>query len=332
MPAIEERVNTMNNSSAKFHSAQFDDFDAYADAIRDADFRLTLASLEQADWSITQLELPGSLHIQMATEGSGDVAEGAIHQDGLALFMMKSCEQSRVNGQEFGSGSLLVMPPSSDFHLHIPHAHEWLSIYIPETRLSRIAWLSEFIESDRSDVRVLGPMNGLTGELWALFIRFLSWSASAPGVIDQSAAADAFDAALMACLNRLRSDMARDSKTVKGRPRVIDQKTMSNIAGLIESQPHSVASAQDLVALSGISERTLQAAFNKYYDLSPARYIQLRRLHQARKILTRGDDHEISVSAVATSLGMWDLGRFAGRYRSVFGELPSVTLKRARQG
>ncbi len=321
----------MNNSSATFHSAQFDDFDAFADAIGDADMRLTLSSLEQANWSIAQLELPGSLHIQVASEGSGDVAEGAIHQDGFALFMMKSCEQSRVNGQGFGSGSLLVMPPGLEFHLQIPYAHEWLSVYIPETALSRIAWLREFNESDRSDVRVLGPMNGFTGELWALLIRFMSWSASAPGVIDQSALADAFDAALMACLNRLQSATARDSKTVRGRPRAIDRKTMSYIAGLIESQPYSVVSAQNLVALTGISERTLQAAFNKYYGLSPARYIQLRRLHQARKILTRGDDHEITVSAVATSLGMWDLGRFAGRYRSVFGELPSATLRKARR-
>jgi AraC-like DNA-binding protein len=290
-----------------------------------------LAILEQANWSITQLELPGSLHIQMAAEGSGNVAEGAIRQDGLVLFTMKSCEQSRANGQELGSGSLLVMPPGSDFHLQIPHAHEWLSIYIPETTLSRMVWLSEFIEYDRSDVRVLGPVNGLAGELWALLIRFLSWSASAPGVIDQSASADAFDAALMACLNRLPSETARDSKTAKGRPRVIDQITMSHIAGLIESQPHSVKSAQDLVALTGISERTLQAAFNKYYGLSSARYIQLRRLHQARKLLARVDDHETTVSTVATSLGMWDLGRFAGRYRNVFGELPSVTLQRARR-
>ena len=324
-------MGAMNSSSAKFYRAEFDDFDAFAETIGDVDMRLTLSSLEQVGWSIAQLELPVSLHIQLAIEGCGDVAEGAIQQGGLALFMMKSCEQSWVNGLELGSGSLMVMPPGSDFHLQIPHAHEWLSVTIPETIMPRIAWLSEFIDSDRSDVRVLGPMNGFADELWALLIRILSCSASAPGVIDQSAAADAFSASLMACLNRLQSDTARDVKTVRGRPSAIDQKTMSHIAGLIESQPYSVASVQDLVALSGISERTLQAAFNKYYGLSPTRYIQLRRLHQARKMLARVDDHEMTVSTVASSLGMWDLGRFAGRYRSVFGELPSVTLQRARR-
>ena len=43
-------------------------------------------------------------------------------------------------------------------------------------------------------------------------------------------------------------------------------------------------------------------------------------------VATGGD--ETNVAEVANDLGVWDLGRFAARYRQLFGELPSNTLRR----
>jgi hypothetical protein len=37
-----------------------------------------------------------------------------------------------------------------------------------------------------------------------------------------------------------------------------------------------------------------------------------------------------SVSDVLVDQGVWEFGRFASRYRLLFGELPSETLRRAR--
>lgn len=74
--------------------------------------------------------------------------------------------------------------------------------------------------------------------------------------------------------------------------------------------------------------RTLRNGFNKYLGVSPQRYLQLRRLHNARSLLQKAQPEEVKVSEVATKLGMWDLGRFATRYLSLFGESPSATLRR----
>jgi len=36
------------------------------------------------------------------------------------------------------------------------------------------------------------------------------------------------------------------------------------------------------------------------------------------------------VTEILAGMGIWEFGRFAGRYRRHFGELPSETLRRAR--
>ena len=84
----------------------------------------------------------------------------------------------------------------------------------------------------------------------------------------------------------------------------------------------------DLCAATGSSERTLRYAFLDVYGVGPNRYLQLRRLHAARRIL-RGRPAPTSVTKVATELGFWDIGRFAEYYRRLFGELPSETLRNA---
>ena len=41
---------------------------------------------------------------------------------------------------------------------------------------------------------------------------------------------------------------------------------------------------------------------------------------------------ETNVTAIATALGFFELGRFSQRYRQHFGETPSATLARGSRG
>jgi AraC family ethanolamine operon transcriptional activator len=83
----------------------------------------------------------------------------------------------------------------------------------------------------------------------------------------------------------------------------------------------------------GASERSLETAFLDHFGVTPARYLRAIRLHRAHRDLLNAGPEE-TVTDVAYRHGFWHLSRFAGYYRAMFEEPPSVTLARglARRG
>ncbi len=78
----------------------------------------------------------------------------------------------------------------------------------------------------------------------------------------------------------------------------------------------------DLAEAVDISPRTLQTVFVDYYGISPLCYFTLRKLRQVRAALRNADADVTTITGVAARFGFWQFGRFAGQYRSLFGELP----------
>jgi len=84
----------------------------------------------------------------------------------------------------------------------------------------------------------------------------------------------------------------------------------------------------ELSRKAGVSERTLRAAFHDVLGVSPKQYAIAQRLRAAHDALCVADPGT-TVTDIATTFGFFELGRFAGRYRHAFGEVPSQTLHHA---
>ena len=85
-----------------------------------------------------------------------------------------------------------------------------------------------------------------------------------------------------------------------------------------------------LAAGAGVSERTLHDGFRRFRATTPMGRLTALRLAAARRRLLDAE-HGITVGRVAAEVGFFQFGRFAGAYRNAFGELPSATLRAARQ-
>jgi AraC family transcriptional regulator, ethanolamine operon transcriptional activator len=85
----------------------------------------------------------------------------------------------------------------------------------------------------------------------------------------------------------------------------------------------------DLCAHIRVSRRTLQYSFQDVLGTNPARYLRTMRLNGARREIRRQTDEHAPLADIAARWGFWHPSRFAAEYKSLFGELPSATLKAA---
>ncbi|HEX4892594.1 MAG TPA: helix-turn-helix domain-containing protein, partial [Hyphomicrobiaceae bacterium] len=115
----------------------------------------------------------------------------------------------------------------------------------------------------------------------------------------------------------------------RGRPRLSRPAMIRRTWEILHERQDDPIYATELAAEVGISQPTLQRLFLEWFGMPPARYLQIKRYYLARRRLRDGTMN--SVTEVATSLGFWDLSRFSKSYKTAFGELPSQTLRRARQ-
>jgi transcriptional regulator GlxA family with amidase domain len=74
-----------------------------------------------------------------------------------------------------------------------------------------------------------------------------------------------------------------------------------------------------LCSAIGVPERTLRVCCTEFLDMSPARYLLLRRLNMVRSALRRADPETESVAEIARSCQFQEPGRFAVTYRTIFG-------------
>lgn len=78
------------------------------------------------------------------------------------------------------------------------------------------------------------------------------------------------------------------------------------------------------------SRRKLEMAFREVVGISPLKYLNLFRMNRFYRDLALADPLTASVTSIAAKHGFTELGRLAGKFKHLFGELPLQTLQSAR--
>jgi len=115
------------------------------------------------------------------------------------------------------------------------------------------------------------------------------------------------------------------------RPRITQSRLgLKRALGLLLDENCGHRSIPDLCQEARISQRSLEYAFRDTLGMTPLAFQRLRRLYRAREALQSAGMSQTRVSEIALQSGFYELGRFSGYYREVFGELPSQTLRASR--
>jgi AraC-like DNA-binding protein len=96
---------------------------------------------------------------------------------------------------------------------------------------------------------------------------------------------------------------------------------------LVLARPEQPISVLDLCEKLRVSRRTIQNSFQSVTQMNPVSYLRAVRLAQVRRLLTTTSQGEVPVREAAMRWGFTNLGHFASDYKSLFGELPSQTLR-----
>jgi len=102
-------------------------------------------------------------------------------------------------------------------------------------------------------------------------------------------------------------------------------RIVARAIGFIEDNLTAPLSNRAVARAAFTSEATLHRAFLEVFDETPQSYVRKLRLNRIRRDLASEEEARCTITMIANRWGVSELGRFAGLYRSLFGELPSQT-------
>ena len=309
----------------------FRDFDAFAHSVRGVDCVMMLQNPTSRIWSISGVDLAG-IRVQRGWLGSGNIVEGQSHSDGYLFYMpLTDRIEYSANGRILEKNAFAILEPGSEFCVSTKVAHDWYTVFIPAHKFARGGDILEpSLGFEKMTCRVTRPNLQLANQ----FRSFVSQIMTAAAKCSQFESAPAATCAATELLNvtsLIVGERQAGEPHQKGRPRFSRQEIVRRCQEQLEERDGKLVHVEELAAAAEVSERTLRTAFNEYLGIGPVRYLQLRQLHRVNRALRASDLEAASVTGVLVEQGVWEFSRFASRYRRLFGELPSETL-RAKRG
>jgi AraC family ethanolamine operon transcriptional activator len=268
------------------------------------------------------------LEVQVGRLGSGNIVEGQSWANGTLLYLplTNACEYA-ANGEILVRNSFMVMEPGCEICIATKDEHDWCSIFVPN---AKFGWTAPSPDSEQMRCRVTHPNRQAANSFRTAVHQIITAAATCSRFEDTPAAALAV-AELVEIASLVVGQRRERVPENDGRPRIPRQEIIRRCRELLEERDGQSVLVGDLAAAADVSERTLQAAFKEYYGVGPIRYLQLKQLHRIRRALQAADPEAVSVTDVLAQHEEWQFGRFASRYRRLFGELPSETLRAERR-
>ena len=309
--------------------AKINGIEAIEEIIAGTQLEPTQLAPGQLTGSMAQL-LVGNRSLSTAEISGSFRAYGPLSESNCTLGAI--IESSGSNSQwdyETRFGDVAVVPAGVEHDARYSQHTHWLAVGLPLEDVHRRAEVYELNGGTRFWQRPAMHRSSLrTRELISTILKRVAHSMEAvPTVASVTQASDGLiDDVLEALfLGYRESEIA----AVDNRRNFVRATRITRIVDdyLREREWHPVR-VPELCAHLGLSDRTLRRAFVEKYGIPPARYLIFRRLSQARRVLTT--ERDANVTDTALSFGFWDLSRFARHYRNLFGETPSMTLRRQR--
>ena len=229
-------------------------------------------------------------------------------------------------GVKVDENALVVAPGSKEFLLHSPPDMSMLGIAVDSNLLATAADAAGVdIQDEILNQHVLSIPGAAGARAGKRIIAAVEAVLASPDPLNSGDAAHRFTQTVtesMLDLLTFHVPTREDRLTYACRADVVKRAH-----DLVLARPEQPISVLDLCEKLRVSRRTIQNSFQSITQMNPISYLRAVRLAQVRRLLTTTSQSEVPVREAAMRWGFSNLGHFAGDYKSLFGELPSQTLR-----
>lgn len=307
--------------------ASFDDPEPFQNAIRRGHFEVLPTSRGDFRSELVRVDFD-TVWMQRASENLPLIHHGAVSADRVIIVFLPEPDRTalRYCGLELG-GNDIVVNGSEVITLSSGAPSGWASMSLEPQTFAAAAEAMTGREVLRPSVtHLVRPAPEILRRLSALHRSAAALARSDPWLLAKPEVAYGFETQLTELMVRSIAD-ANPVRVTTGTLR--QRAIIARFEEFLEMRREQPVYLIDICKAVGVSERTLRAACQEHFGVSPTRYLWLRRMYLARRRLADRAVRPASVTEVAMANGFWELGRFATEYRSLFGETPSTTLRRA---
>jgi AraC-like DNA-binding protein len=307
----------------------FSDPDDYTAAIRATKAEVTVTGRGEFTAKLTRIDLH-RLWMQRFSDNLPRVAHSAS-MTGRAIisFRTKPGPSFLWNGAEIDPTDIMRASEGGSAYQRTSGSASWGSMSLPVADAAAVGeTLAGCDLTPPRNAMLITPPPSTMARLQRLHAAAGRLAEDAPEIIAHPEAARGLEQALIeAFASCLGEGSVREDRLAQRHHSLI----MRRFRRAVEENADQPLYIPELCAAIGVSDRTLRVCCQEQLGMSPKRYLLLRRMQLARQALREGAPSMTTVTEIATQYGFWQFGRFAGAYKSLFGEAPSATLHCPRE-
>jgi AraC-like DNA-binding protein len=309
-------------------TAKFTNSDDYRAGMRGAKVDLVFNGQKNFEARLTWVELR-HLRLLRGQENLPRIARVTFAPDLVFIAFPTRHDPPQVcDGVELRKGDIVWHARGERVHQQTRGPSQWGFIsLLPEHLAACGRALTGFDLVAPPSARILRPSRPDAARLLSLHAKACRLAETKPEMIAHPEVDRSLEQDLLHTLvNCLASD---DGHEFSG-PERHHKKIMDRFEEILAKHSERQLQISELCAEIGVSERTLRMCCAEFLGMSPNRYLRLQRLNRVHAALRSVESPFVTVAELARRFGFPELGRFAGMYRLMFGEMPSTTLRRAR--
>ncbi len=297
----------------------------YEASVEEAKIELVVTGGGQFKAKLTRAEL-GQLRLLRSQEDLASIAYVGLRADLVFVSFPTRFNPPPVwGGQELRSGDIVFHGWREHGHMRTAGSSQRGFIALKPEHLA--FWSKTLTETEVAPptfARIIRPSRSAWARLLHLHAGACRLVEDSPEIIAHPEVRRALEHDLIHMLiTCLAPDAPLQTRPIRARR----ARVMNRFEDVLAAHPDRPLSVPELCLAIGVSERTFRACCAEFLGMSPGQYVRLRRLKLARTALRNPDSAATSVAAVARRYGFRELGRFAGMYRTFYGETPSATLR-----